>query len=441
MPIGGTIINADKIRVPMSSLDGLNTDALNEIIQLVHASSRHTLFSLLRVNKTFHDLTLPFLYRVLDFDFTQADHRRCTEVLHDPYTYSQHRIHSITGGDPRILKAIRKVVVHSTYARWPRDTLQRTYFIPSDEDIECKWSFFVTFLSRIAHLQELVFDCQERVPLVLLDVLHSRHPLCRLHVRGWTRAGYDVRVGDPYEKALAMSPCLRSIDAFVFSGPPGADLYLPAFLRIASLAPNLQSMGYSISTSGGWRSALNRLTTEQREKIRTESERFEVKEPVRKGLRKIKWTELDENVLDRFEQAGLDLGTVESLDMGEVSRISGLIRARNQGLFAALKHLSFTVNHSSRSDCTEKELKSNIVDFLLSIPPLQSLSIANYSAFIDLFALLRWHGGSLRSLSLHEVEIPHENETREVLTVGQLKESTLNGVPIGGDRIGHQQDG
>ncbi|KAF9255203.1 hypothetical protein L218DRAFT_1081964 [Marasmius fiardii PR-910] len=404
----------------MVALDGLNIDVLLEIIHIIHDSSRYSLFSLLRVNKTFHDLTLPFLYRVLDFDITQADHRCLRKALHDPYTRSRHRIRSMMEENPMVLKATRKLIVRSAYARWPGDTLHRTTFIPSDEDIQAKWSLFVEFISRINNLQDLVFDCRERVPLILLDVLHSRHPSCQLHVRNWTRAGCDVRVGDPYEEALARSPCLRSMEAFIIPGPPSADLTSPAFSRILSLAPNLQSVGYNTSSSQGWQYAFNRMTAEQIEEIRMESERFEVKQPVRKGLKSIRWPSIDEDVLKRCEESGLGVETVVSLDMGEVFRIPESIQGTKGRYSTALKHLTFTLHRSLRSDSEKKELKSKIIDFLLCIPPLQSLSVTNYSSLVDISTLLDRHGGSLRSLSLHEVECSHE--PRPVHSVEQLKD-------------------
>ncbi|KAL0565351.1 hypothetical protein V5O48_016670 [Marasmius crinis-equi] len=240
----------------MITLDGLSAELLSEILTLVHDSSRHTIFSLLRVNKAVSVASIPFVYRECTFDFSQYEHRAPDQPAQvgTPYTRSLEKLAYLLerypGSDPAIWKGVKKTTVHSNSVIWEEEPEIIRWddppFTPSGGLVEKKWSLFVEFQSRVVNLREVVFDCHEQVPLVLLNILEEKHPDSRLHVKRWTRISCDVRVGDPHEEKLARSPCLQSIEARFKTGGPRMDLNLAALTRILALSPNLEEISTAV---------------------------------------------------------------------------------------------------------------------------------------------------------------------------------------------------
>ena len=65
----------------------------------------------------------------------------------------------------------------------------------TEEALQERWGPFIEFLSHVTNLEKLVFNCAERVPIVLLRHLEDKHPSCGLHVKNWARLRCDVKVG------------------------------------------------------------------------------------------------------------------------------------------------------------------------------------------------------------------------------------------------------
>ncbi|KAL0571077.1 hypothetical protein V5O48_010885 [Marasmius crinis-equi] len=397
----------------MPTLDRLSDELLSEVFELVYDSSRHTIFSLLRVNKAIYRAALPFVYRECAFNFSQGTFHQPNGQAADgtPFTRSLEKLAWLLELQRELGSAIRrrvrKVVVHSNSVVWEGDTNTRRFeeppFVPSEELIQAKWGSFIEFISRVANLREVVFDCPERVPIILLKALEENHPACRLHVKNWTRLRSDVKVGDPYEEALARSPCLRSIDACFLTGGLGMDLNYAAFERILAISPNLEAIGYTTRAVGGCEVYV--VDFAQRAEAEREAEKFTVLHPVRKsGLKKIRWSGLNYSTLQRWDSF-IDLGKVEALDLGRIGDTGWMAYVREHGTFTGLKHLSFDIRfHPSARSGSPVEFKFALDGFLSSCPTLKSLSIVNYHGYIDLSSILLRHGHSLRSLALHEVE-------------------------------------
>ncbi|KAK1222993.1 hypothetical protein PQX77_014139 [Marasmius sp. AFHP31] len=382
----------------MLTLDDLSAEILAEIFKLIPDTSRHTIFSLLRVSKRISGAALPFVYRELTFDFT----------LHhtaDPYppAVQLSKMLLILPPECAIWKAARKVTAHSKFmGLWNgeerfNDNRDGYPSSPPDEIIQAKWRPLIDLLSRLTGLREMVFDCTERVPIILLQHLEDRHPFCHLHVRRWIRLRSDVKVGDPYEEALARSPCLRSISArFLPYVASTLDFNDAAFQRILALSPNLEELRYS-----------GRTTTEylRTTKVATEIKKFEVERPVRKTkMRKIKWGVMYHGlvILRRWESF-FDLRTIETLELGQVGTdTEWLDYAIDHGIFSGLKHLSFVMSSFPVFSPQLHLSKTTLGAFLTSLNPLESLSITGYHGHIDLPSILLHHGPNLRSLSLHQ---------------------------------------
>ncbi|KAL0564777.1 hypothetical protein V5O48_017263 [Marasmius crinis-equi] len=414
----------------MITLDELSVDLLSEIFSLIHDSSRHTIFSLLRVNKAVSGATLPFVYRECTFDFSQnvRNSRKGQASDTTPFISSLEKLASLLELNPKpdaaIWRGVRKVTVHSSSVVWEGEDRRSSRFgaeppfVPSEELVQAKWRPFVEFLSRIINLCEVVFDCPERVPAILLKALEEKHPSCRLHVKNWTRVRCDVKVGDPYEETLARSPCLRSLEGHFLTGGPRISYNHSAFERILALAPNLEAMSYSTRSAGGC--VVYGIDPEQEAEAKRERQKFAVVNPVRKSrMRRIRYNSLHSSVIQSWETF-FDPRKLETLDLKTLDNTEWMGYARDNGIFGGLKHLSFRITHYPQySSQSLEEFKASLADFLDSCYALESLSIVSYHGYIDLPSILDRHGESLRSLGLHQVE--GTQNTRPALTRDDLK--------------------
>ncbi|KAJ8089102.1 hypothetical protein PM082_014350 [Marasmius tenuissimus] len=393
----------------MLTIDKLSAELLAEIFEPIHDSSRHTIFSLLRVSKYISDAALPFVYRELFFDF---DQRRYLNSGEESSTRTLQKVDSLLELPPEsaVWKGVRMITVRSRSVTWPGESPNARWsrnsneppFTPSEEAVQDRWSSFMEFLSRVINLRKLVFDCAERVPIVLLKLLEDKHPSCGLYVMNWTRLRSDARAGDTYEEALARSPCLRSIEARFVHGGPLRDFNSAAFNRILALSPNLEKFSLTSRAAGGC--VIYGFTNEEMAEIEKERERFRVAKPLRKGsVKRIKWGTLFSSLLQRWE-GFIDLRNVETLDLGALYDPEAMEYATDNGIFGGLKHLSLRVAWFPPNDGSEERFKLGLGNFLSSLPCLESLSIVNYHGYIDLPLVLHHCGKILRSLSLHQVE-------------------------------------
>ncbi|KAL0571072.1 hypothetical protein V5O48_010880 [Marasmius crinis-equi] len=399
----------------MPSLDELNVDLLSEIFELIYSTSRHTIFSLIRVSSVVCKTALPFVYRECTFDFSQGSTEHPSDLARSLETLAS-LLERYPEPDSVIWRGVRKVVVHSSWAIW-EEGKGIQYGRPSEELIRAKWASFIEFLSRVRNLREVVFNCYERVPIILLNVLEQKHPACRLHVQNWIRHSSDVKVGDPYEEALARSPCLRSIEAqFGTNTAPRMDLNQAAFERILALSPNLEAISYSIRSQWGFSQSQHATSLAEARKD------LAVEHPVRKSrLKKVRWENLSPDLLQRWDLF-IPLQNVEFLDFGGIQDTALMDHMGKYRTFGGLKHLSFQIRYSSRtSPMTAEAFRSALEDFLsFTCPPLQSLSIVDCHSHIniDLSPILLRHGESLRSLTLHQVE--RKGCARSILTREEL---------------------
>ncbi|KAL0066383.1 hypothetical protein AAF712_006642 [Marasmius tenuissimus] len=364
-------------------------------ILLLEQSARSTLFSLVRVNKRFYEIFLPLVYRRCTLRFTAYGARK-----RHSNSDTQLRILRFLERDPDdlVFRAIRNLTIFSTKSDDPQRRGQLIGGI--------NWTPLIEFIRRLKRLEIVTFDCPESVPLDLLTVLEEYHPSSHLHVRNWTRKSRDVRVGDPHEEALARSACLRSID-----GDLEESEYKPintneaAFRRIVALAPNIECASLKSHISQDW-SYSARLTDEDREEQELERTRLEIAGSWRrKTLKKLGWNEIRPATIKQLEK-NFNLEALDALDAGLFHRV-GIRYAIEHDTFQRLRHLSFEIPSWESSVPNDGQL--NIMDFICSLSNLQSLSVTNHIEHIDLPTLFQYHGSSLRSLSLHEIEDPEHN--------------------------------
>ncbi|KAG7093179.1 hypothetical protein E1B28_006868 [Marasmius oreades] len=408
----------------------INDGTLAEVLLLIHDSSRDTLFSLLQVSREVHRCTLPLVYRECTFDFTQVissvSDQSAPPLALKPFSSTRENIDRLFQANfsSVVFQSVRKIVLRSNKAIWAKEAgaTANTPYIPSEEDVYEKWSSLVELLSRISLLKELVFDCRERVPLILLETLEIYHPSARLHVENWTRLSLDTKFGDPYEEALARSPCLRSIDVHFITGGPQMNLGEPAFQRILALSPNLESFTYR-NTYAGRSCVLYCFGSE----LEQAASRFlvDLENSVRKDIKTIRWEDSSDLSTSMIERWGkfMNFRTIQTLDLGLVRHPEVLEYIATQKIFEGVRHLSFklTPNSSSKSVVDrEIRLRDATIGFLSSSTRLESLSIVNYSGRIDIVSLLALHGESLRFLSLHDVLVDDTSPPRPVFPIEDL---------------------
>ncbi|KAK1230800.1 hypothetical protein PQX77_006100 [Marasmius sp. AFHP31] len=396
----------------MVVLDELCTEILEAIGFLLLQSSRNSLFSLIRVNTRLHDVFLPFIYRQCTFDFTKDPGYKARKKLQIPFNLTQSRLRGFleNSTDHVIFNSVRKVIVKSTDPRSDDDN----YVSTSAEGSE--WATMIAFVSRITHLEEIIFDCTQPVPITLLTVLHERHPTSQLHVRNWTRRAPDVKVGDPHEEALARSICLRGIEAFFTTGGDDTmELNEPALKRIIGLAPNIESASLRTRSEGGC--VMYGRSIEEVEEESREAAKFDVAGAPPKVIRKLEWDYMSAYSIPHLERT-VDLSRLETLNAGEIDH-TGCLHALQHSTFRGLRHLSFTLPRSDPEEGSlARERSPTVTAFITSLSPLLSLSIINYAGCVDITTILLHHGATLRSLSLHEVE--NTTNQRSVLEPRQI---------------------
>ncbi|THU89165.1 hypothetical protein K435DRAFT_969215 [Dendrothele bispora CBS 962.96] len=375
------------------SFQSLSNDVLGLILLEVHKTSRQTLFATLRTSKALHGSTKPLIYRdcVLDLSESKLDE-------------TNSRVTSWIETETEVLGYIRRLtVVGDGHYRYNRSTNRK------DIKDEFKYSPLINLLSQLRGLVEFTFTLNEPMPVCLLDSLGSSQPAIQLHIKNWTRKSIGTPFGDPGELALANLPLLRTIQASVYDGDGEIDLQRAAFMRIVTLAPNLESYNWSSHSTGGC--IIRRLSRQQQQEQTRLRKEFDVDRPVKKVLKAI---HINRDVSSVKDQA-------EVVDLGKLERLEGIHIGRNVderlgGIFSSLKALDLKVTIWE----TELDPKS-FQGFLCSLPSLEKLSVSEGLKYIDLKSLLSYHGSTLQTLHLHETETTNLANPRRTLSLDDLR--------------------
>lgn len=113
----------------------------------------------------------------------------------------------------------------------------------SEEDMA--WAPVVGLIETLSYLTTLVYNCRNQFPPSLLDVLHERHLQCKLHHLTFQLRSLLSDTPDPYEMALATSPCLYGVKVrCALRDSNGDDNFNQEAVRelAAGLAPSLKEV-------------------------------------------------------------------------------------------------------------------------------------------------------------------------------------------------------
>lgn len=362
-------------------------DVLALIIVEVHDSSPNSVFSLLRTNRTLNEASQPFVLRKVTLNF---DEKNLAEANDRITRWCE---------DPVAQRSIRFITVSE--ADWAR----RRY--GSDPlPLEQVYLPLAKLLATLKGLKEFTFACHYPMPLALLDTLHAHQPTVHLHIKNWSRKSHDTPFGDPVELKLAESPILRSIHASHFHGQSGMNLQRPAFDRIVTLAPNIQSFHYESSHVGGCVIHLTPLEQWRQAAL------FQVQNPERKVVESVH--------LESSLSSSYLLNSQPLLDWSKLHTLTGvtidkafLTNPLDGSELTSLKCLSVNFGWSAPESSTYD-------NFFASLNPLESLSVIGGMKHLSLEMLLAHHGDSLCSFHIHEVESSRKEDRRQTLTPAQI---------------------
>ncbi|KAH8831558.1 hypothetical protein DL96DRAFT_1677975 [Flagelloscypha sp. PMI_526] len=380
----------------MATFTALNRDVLFLVCLIVHDISRPTLFSLIRVNRLFHEVVLPLVYRQCTFDFTVA--------LGDgePFQSTHRRINTILSSDENIIfRSTRTLIIRTTNFKF-------TWISSYDGNLEHKWGSLANLIPRFTNLCKVIFDCCDPMPLFLLRALEMHHPSSCLHIINWSRPARDTKAGEPGEEALAKTPLLRTITAKI-GFAPGSDFYRAALQRIAALSPNLETLELALPDSHMKLPAIPFPPPPSKELLR-----FQVQNPVKKTLKRLQWDYMELNQLKALA-SWLHLPGLTSLHVYMFDSSKTLAYAIENHIFDGLKRVAMALPRAVVNE--DGDIMSHFVASLNCLEAISLDSCPNLRPLLD--AISFHHGHSLRLLRVHNAEM--SRGTRPTLSFDQLK--------------------
>nr|POE78986.1 hypothetical protein CFP56_77664 [Quercus suber] len=287
---------------------------------------------------------------------------------------------------------------------------------------DLQWAPLAEFIKSLPLLMELTWACEEQLPLFILRYLHTLLPRCRLHMRRFDLRSLAQTNGKQIEISaedveIATSPCLYSIcRRYGYSGYN--NLNNDAILEIAGGgAPNLKEL-YLWNYHGGsdpWSVAASRLP---RQSLRPGSIRSSPL--MTSSLEVLVLSSLDTNILRRMNRF-TDFSSLRRLQLSlEKDDVEWLTSSCQ---FSALEELILM---------TDPDLQSEGLAFILSLPPLQSITLYESYDTVSLAAILEHCGNHLRRF--HGIDVFFDLDLAQKLlhNCPQIEDLRLNVYRSGG---------
>ncbi|KAL1692498.1 hypothetical protein GGG16DRAFT_123983 [Schizophyllum commune] len=379
----------------------IDQDILALIVEKLYDCSPLSIPAVVSCNRMLYQIARPYLVRQIclrmDAEHLLETQHRITDCLHDSSLFwIISSVHSVT---VRADSQVSLSHINSTVEKLLKPSA---------------WGPVIDLLSTLGNLADFTFDCPIPMPPALISALQDARPELGLHVLHWKQPSPDTLFGDPTELALAESPLLRTLEADTWTGMRGADYQWPAFERIVSRAPNLETFRWNCRHVGGC--VVYGWSAQEAHERQVQKDRFRA-QPILKAIKSVDCTGLTPHSIAAW---------TPFIDWSRVEHLREL-HIRNHGndlldasVFAALRSLELAVGiyHHDLEDDQVTRMRNIIADFLVALPPLESLSITNLPDHRPLEAVLLHHGPHLRTLHLHEVELP--TRPRRTLTVNDV---------------------
>ena len=273
------------------------------------------------------------------------------------------------------------------------------------------WNPLIKLVETASRLETVEFDFGgANFPSVLLRALEKAHP--RVNLRIWSYYRHEAEDHtSPDERALAVSPILRSIKAVIWSPfrRLPLDLRLAAFQRIVSNAPKLTSATVILGGHIRHHSAESLADEKDAElKFFTENKR------PNRSLRSL--------TLDGFS---LCKETLEEwgkfVSLPDLTNLKISRGASDPSYFESAAGLLPNLKHVSLNLAAAYFIEDNlglVEGYLKSCASLTSLSLWSWHAQVSMETILK-HGPTLKSLQLHEREHP-DWPPRRLLSVEEM---------------------
>lgn len=248
-------------------LEGLPPETLQQIAGYLHETPSLSAFSL--ASKTCHSAALPSMFRnirlaVHSRKTLQHDIDTLIEILSRTESARHVRRLSITGSlGLDVEGGTAKLSLDELYTeKWFKETGayeifdgQEPVFINNGEHVSTEpviersseedmaWAPVVSLIKTLPGLTTLEYDCRNQFPPLLLDAIEEHK--CKLHHMTFRLRSLLSDTPDPYEMALATSPCLYKAQVrCAWRDSNGDDDFnQEAMMELAAgLAPNLKEL-------------------------------------------------------------------------------------------------------------------------------------------------------------------------------------------------------
>lgn len=269
---------------PRQTIAGLPLETLQQIAGHLHAAHRSTFYAFSLANQRCHGATLPITFRELQLKVRsrhvlQRDVDTLTEILSraDSARHVRHLkikgflssraegtgnwedepgCHRFDGQEIAWFKTtgIGEILTDEEPVLFTNHVCREPVITKGSEE-DLAWAPVVALIKSLPHLATLVYDCRNQFPPSVLDVLHEHNPRCKLHHLTFRLRSLLSDMPDPYEMALATSPCLYSVKVARCSRDSvgNDDFNQEAVMElVAGLAPNLKEVTMVIFSAMGW---------------------------------------------------------------------------------------------------------------------------------------------------------------------------------------------
>ncbi|PKY03512.1 hypothetical protein P168DRAFT_327575 [Aspergillus campestris IBT 28561] len=308
---------------------------------------------------------------------------------------------------------------HDGRMRWYSDNVQP---IRDVNKLNKDWNSLATFLKMLPGLTDLVYECSELLPPCVLGALHHCRPQCRLHV---DLSNLPCLYGHPvhsYELELLRSVCLYSIminfeeDSHHDSDGITSHHADAVQQLVAGVAPNLREVYMFLDHTVGDYAIQNALNFRKELDLKLKGQMLS-----QRGLVCLQFdndhAQLTKDWM-KYWAVGTDFSSLKILKLWsdvEEEMWKYLIVNHN---FSSLHTLLLTMP-SAFSPRVSGRYYDTVARFLLSLPPLSSLTLCNWKHDLPLDAVIPYHGPNLRKLSVS----PFDDESLTLVNVKRISTS------------------
>lgn len=283
------------------------------------------------------------------------------------------------------------------------------FIIARSSEGDMAWAPVVSLVKMLTRLDTLVYNCPYQFPPSLLDALHEHQPQCRLHHLTFQMRSLLSDVPDPYEMALATSPCLHRVKVACapWDSKGRVDFNGEAAMELAAgLSPNLKEVAMvhlcqkrtwiNERPRAPWRGLPGFVPGAGVGSLTSLSLKSQVE-----------WS--PDHLLCWSKH--IDFGNLRQLALGGGSRHESRVGMNEEIMGWIAQNFSFprvkalTLHFRRGGKQAERPgYTENATALLRSFEPLEELSVAGPLEPEILDAILSRHGPTLRKLSLHSIE-------------------------------------